>query len=69
MDKHWMVFRESERKPVGEDFSGRMAGQEGLTERSVTANQWQDRIVRGLTQMFTISEDQIPHIKTLRQDV
>ncbi len=68
MDKHWMVFREAERKPVGEDFRGRIPGQEESTKSSTRVNSWQDRIVRGLTQMFTVSEDQIPHVEPLRQD-
>jgi hypothetical protein len=69
MDKHWLLFRESERKPLGEDFSGRMQGQEALTERAVRASHWQERIIQGLTQMFTGPDDQIPHAEPLRQDV
>jgi len=69
MDKHWMIFRESERKPLGEDFSGRVPGQEGLAERTARASHWQQRIIQGLTQTFTGSDDQIPYVETLRQDV
>ena len=68
MDKQWMIFRESERKPLGEDFSGRMQGQQGLAERTARASHWQERIIQGLTQMFTGSDHLFPQTEPLRQD-
>ena len=48
MDKHWMVLRQSERKRLGEDFSGRIPlsspQPDSLVER------WRQRIVQGLSQ-------------------
>lgn len=58
MDKHWMIFRETKRQTLGEDFSGRVSPP--APHRSENpARHWRERIVKGLTQ-FTGPFDTLP---------
>ncbi len=49
MDKHWMVLRQSERKRLGEDFSGRI--HPSSPQSDSLAERWRQRIVQGLSQL------------------
>lgn len=64
MDKHWMVFRETKRQTLGEDFSGRISPPTPYRSEN-PARQWRERIVKGLAQ-FTGPFDTTPDLSDIQ---